>query len=391
MKNVFLFIVCGAKEHIDTLHFSLAYLQRFTQNEIWILTDSSRNEVPINHSHIIDIPTPPSFDHHQASIYLKTGVYQFVPTGNLYCYLDTDIIAFNSQVDSIFNEYLAPISFAPDHCLLHKFSAYAVNCGCQDRWLKDREKWETAIKKFDVPHQTEQLKEKRKKIQDHFEQLKKQPLQRFLTISKILLSYPRYRLHEDAFYVKKTKSWHDKEGNLLLYNVDWRRIQKETGFQFNIFSRKWLNQYKEDIWQDTCHHLGEFIYNKFKIKISNKKFQHWNGGVFLFDDKSHDFLKSWHEKTMEIFNDPSWKTRDQGTLIATIWEKKLENHPTLDKKWNLIADYNNPFLKWTNADCVQIGHKEWINPNFIHVYHHFGDTHWGFWNEMIEKLKSSEK
>jgi hypothetical protein len=46
--------------------------------------------------------------------------------------------------------------------------------------------------------------------------------------------------------------------------------------------------------------------------------QHWNGGVFLFDDSSVEFLSSWHEKTvMRIFDLPNWKTRDQGTLIAT--------------------------------------------------------------------------
>ena len=87
MKNSFIFVVCGAREHIDTLHFSLEYLKKYTSNEIWVLTDTSRNELPILHDKIVDVQTPGEFNHHQASIFLKTGIHHYFPKGNRYCYL----------------------------------------------------------------------------------------------------------------------------------------------------------------------------------------------------------------------------------------------------------------------------------------------------------------
>jgi len=63
----FVFVVCGAREHIDTLHFSIRALKKFSRNDIILVTDSSRNEVPVVHDEIININTPEHFSHHKAS------------------------------------------------------------------------------------------------------------------------------------------------------------------------------------------------------------------------------------------------------------------------------------------------------------------------------------
>jgi hypothetical protein len=387
MKNIFIFVVCGAREHIETLHFSLPYLRKFSKNEIWVLTDSSRNEVPVEHEHIIDISTPEHFDNHQASIYLKTGIYQFVPKGNKYCYLDTDIIAFSEDVDLIFNEYVAPITFAPDHCVLNKFSAYAVNCGCQDKWKIDRDKFERASLKFD---RNRKIKDKRilastQKLKGYFDSINKSPWLRLKVAFRYFTSYPIFNLSEEFSYDKKGKYWKNAQEEIILYDINPKKIEKETGFKYHKFTHRWLNNEKENIWADSCHHLKHYIETKFHIKIKDKYFQHWNGGVFLFDDTSHDFLEKWFTKTMEIFKDPQWKTRDQGTLIATVWECGLENHPILNKRWNLIADYNKLIMEWQD-DEVRIDVNEKYKPVLIHVYHHFGDNQWGFWNQLMEKV-----
>lgn len=387
-KNIFLFVVCGAKEHIDTLHFSLPYLQKYSKNEIWIITDASRNEIPILfEGTVINVETPKEFDNHQASIYLKTGVHKFVPKGNRYCYLDTDIIAFSEEVDAIFKEYVSPITFAPDHCTMNKFSAYAVNCGCQEKWKIDRDKFEQASLKHDRNRKiTEQtILDSRNKLQGHFEIINKTLISRLKVAFRFFMSYPTFKLNDEFSYNRKEKYWKNKLEEIVLYNINPKKIEKETGLKYNKFTHTWLNQDKENIWADTCHHLKEFIHNKFNIDVKTKNFQHWNGGVFLFDDTSHDFLEAWFSKTMEIFKDPKWKTRDQGTLIATVWEFGLQNHPTLNKRWNLIADYNKPIMEWEN-DEVRIDVNEKYQPVFIHVYHHFGDENWRFWNELMEKV-----
>ena len=75
-NRIFVFVVCGKREHIDTLHLSLQYLKKYSKHEIKIITDSSRNEIEILHDQVIDIKTPTQYSHHQASIYLKTGICQ---------------------------------------------------------------------------------------------------------------------------------------------------------------------------------------------------------------------------------------------------------------------------------------------------------------------------
>src|SRR5690554_2272480 len=108
--NKFIFVVCGAREHIESLNFSLQALKKQTDNEIIVLTDSKRNSLKIAHSNIIDIATPTHLNHHQASIFLKTSIHKYLPKGNSYCYLDTDVVALDKSVDAIFEQYQAPIT-----------------------------------------------------------------------------------------------------------------------------------------------------------------------------------------------------------------------------------------------------------------------------------------
>jgi hypothetical protein len=148
-NSVFVFVVCGSKEHIETLHFSLRALQMFSKKEIVVITDSSRNEIPVVYSHVIDINTPEHFNHHQASIYLKTGIHKFLPKGNLYCYLDTDVLAINKEVDKIFELREGIINFSTDHCNVPQFSPYAVHCGCVENNKNERKELARLLKKYD--------------------------------------------------------------------------------------------------------------------------------------------------------------------------------------------------------------------------------------------------
>jgi hypothetical protein len=385
-KNIFIFVVCGAKEHIDTLHFSLVYLKKHSKNEIWVLTDSSRNEITIHHDKIIDVKTPEELNHHQASIYLKTGVYKFVPNGNQYCYLDTDVIALNNNVDLIFNEYIEPITFAPDHCVMSEFSPIAINCGCQERWDKNRKTFDETSLKHDKNRSIIDVSilSSQNELLNHFSLLKKNKIKKIIKAFRFFMSYPIFKLNNEFFYDRCKKYWRNSKGQIVLYYVNPKLIEKDSGLIYNHRTQKWFNEYDEDIWAGKCNHLQEHILEKFKITVSNESFQHWNGGVFLFNDQSHEFLKAWFDKTMEIFSDPKWKTRDQGTLIATVWEFGLQEHPMLNKKWNLIADFNNSYLKWI-GNKIQIVENEQYSPVFIHVYHHFGDKNWSFWNDLIKQ------
>jgi len=81
--------------------------------------------------------------------------------------------------------------------------------------------------------------------------------------------------------------------------------------------------------------LNKAIKDQFKIEVNND-WPIWNGGVFLFDQQSAQFLDDWHHHTTSIFGDRHWADRDQGTLIATVWKHKLQNHYTLPREFNWL-------------------------------------------------------
>jgi hypothetical protein len=87
-----------------------------------------------------------------------------------------------------------------------------------------------------------------------------------------------------------------------------------------------------------CDHLRAAIARNFGSAIPSPDWRMWNGGVFLFDGASEEFLATWHRMTVSIFDDPAWKTRDQGTLAAAVWKFGLQSEPTLDPRFNFIVD-----------------------------------------------------
>jgi hypothetical protein len=84
-----------------------------------------------------------------------------------------------------------------------------------------------------------------------------------------------------------------------------------------------------------------------------------------------------------LFDLPSWKTRDQGSLIATVWQHNLQHHPTLSNKWNFIAGYLNPMLSYNNEGFFtndNWSHK--VKATLVHVLQHFGDSNWELWRQL---------
>lgn len=392
-KGTYVFVVCGDKEHIDSLHFSLNYLKHYSSNEVLVLTDSSRNEIEILHDSVIDVITPKEFDHHQASIYLKTGIHRFLPKGKLYCYLDTDVIAISHDCDRIFSEYLAPITFAPDHCSMRSFSAYAVNCGCLDKCEADRKRFFKSLNKYDRNDElsTSFAKTQRRIIEDKYRKIQKSFLSKLFYAAKYYLSYPKFWLDQNLYFDKSRKLWATKNGEIVKYELDVKSIAKEANLKYTLWFNQWKNQKGENIFETDCDHLKEVIQSTFKVEVQDNDWQHWNGGVFLFSDESHAFLDEWHSKSISIFNLNTWKTRDQGTLIATVWNNGLQNHPTLSKAWNFIADFHNNQLTVSQGtdiisdDLFKTTHEA----KFVHVFHEWGNKNWEVWRWIENKKPSS--
>jgi hypothetical protein len=153
-----------------------------------------------------------------------------------------------------------------------------------------------------------------------------------------------------------------------------------------------------DCVRNECDHLRDAIESKFGIKIDDPNWQHWNGGVFLFDSESVDFMDTWHQYTRSIFNDRQWKTRDQGTLIATVWKQGLQNQPVLPRVYNYLVDamHGVPDAKRPSLSVadyyVDRGYSldagsDLARPQFLHFINgSIGARGWRNWDEAESLL-----
>ena len=83
------------------------------------------------------------------------------------------------------------------------------------------------------------------------------------------------------------------------------------------------------------------------------KWHIWNGGLFAFDDRALDFMDQWHERQKKIPM-PGWAKRDQGTLIATVWDCSLSDQKYLPPEANFLHGLHRG-LKFTDG--------KWVNTN----------------------------
>lgn len=438
VNKCFVFVVCGAAEHINTLHFSLKMLQKFTNQAIIIVTDSSRNELNIIHDKIIDFQTPPTLSNHQAAIYLKTSLHRILPENALYCYLDTDVIAIQPGVDSIFEQYDAPITFCTDHCKIKAFSPNAI----QDTFYDNLLSKQTYLSELYFRYWQEEAAQIAKagvhldKIQElksafnqkrplHAQSLPGKTFPSVLTaklmywilksaawlpnifkrgnpadstqrlerlhrlVFKTPLNFPLF-LHEHGYHFDlAAEKWYNLKGELLYEeNLIVKRIQAVSAFRWDMQAQIWRDEAGYNISNIESDKLLHLIKSKFDVTITDENWRHWNGGVFLFTKNSAAFLEQWHQWTLEIMEDPEWKTRDQGTLIATAWKFGLQNHPTLPIIYNLIADFYHPALSYQGNFRFSIAsQKTDIYPYFLHLYHHWGDSSWQLWSDVAQLYK----
>jgi hypothetical protein len=390
MPNAFIFVVCGTREHIDTLHFSLKTYSSKTKHPLIVVTDPARNEIEVIHDNVLNVTTPLHLDHHQASIYLKTSLHKILPKGGRYAYMDSDILAVGDNCDQIFDQYLPPIRFALDHCTMPFFSPAALYCGCWEKY----DSLTQSIKKYVDELDYYQFADDHKIIQQRTV-LKKRLVEVLNNKGRFLIkgtqgffSWPIFNFDKDFKYNRKEKLWYNSENQPIMTQVNWSKVAKKFNLKYDFFTMKIKDQQGKSIWDNKCDHLQSGIHEKFGVKILDRKWNHWNGGVFIFDDQSHEFLDYWHDATMQIFEDKYWKTRDQGTLIATVWKFNLQDHLPLDEKWNFICDYNNALFGFNTHDgTLTSNKKKYTKPEFVHVYHHFGDKTWDFWNWITKDLR----
>ena len=118
----------------------------------------------------------------------------------------------------------------------------------------------------------------------------------------------------------------------------------------------------------SCAHLREQLKERIGVDVPGD-WVHWNGGVFVFGEDSHDFLDLWHRTAIESFDWPEWRTRDQGALIATAWATGQQDCPRLPPEFNFIADLGNGDL-CLDPDSGWALHPQgpWHQARLLHLY-----------------------
>lgn len=277
--RTFVFAVAGER-HVEAVETALAYLKAFSRAEVVVFQTAASRKA--KHDQVVTVEVPEGLDDHRASILLKTSLTRRLHgRPGTYCYIDSDVIAVDPDVDSIFLARSGAINFAQDHVDIDGFSRWAVRCGCAS---------------------------------------------------------------------------------------------------------------------GRCEHLRSAILRKFHLSIPMGNWRLWNGGVFLFDHDSQEFLESWHKATLSIFDDPYWRTRDQGTLAATVWKSGLQTHAPLDGRFNFIVDrmWGIPPERRASAtakdfhvrDDYAIQPREGVfTPSMIHfVNGGVGQKGWRHWDEVAALL-----
>lgn len=346
-NNRFVMAACGGRKYIDRLHFSLNALQRFSRNEIIVVTDSSRNEIPIVWNNVVDVKIPSHLSNAQACLFLKTTINRHLPGQSRYCFLDPHVVALSAEVDEIFHHKMGPVTFAPDGKRLREFSPHAVNCGCIQQ-QDGREKLSPGI--------LQRQREFFKKLENE----KSGRLRYLLFLLRFKLSPNIFKLGSETFYNKQEHFWFSSSGLPFFYD-------KEVAAP--------------------CDHLRQMIAKKFGVSITDPDWHHWNSSVFLFDESSGKFLDRWHQKTMQIIGDAGWKTCDQGTLAATVWEMGLQKEFLLTKRFNFMADFHNGRLTVMDEACLSDdGGETQCRPAFINIRKFFGTPGWDVWDWVESKL-----
>lgn len=377
-QRTFVYAVCGEARFINELSLSLHALRLNSKASIIVVTDKNRNEIEIPWSNVLHVDTPTHFNNHEASIHLKTSLHRILPRGPRYCYLDSDVFAMSQAVDNIFYATTSAVSFAADLSSLHQFSPYAVNCGCmQENATERRQINELLAQAYQFVSGSRggwSPSDYERNAKGRITRAKAYITERLTPRSASQMGESRNDIWSAFWYESNAQRLHQ-------CNHAIRFVEKSSRWRRDRRRQSWISPSGNDVFNPRCNHLVEAIQNTFDIHVSQACWRHWNGGVFVFDHRAEAFLDAWHEKTIRIFDLPVWRTRDQGTLVATVWEFGLQDQPLLPTHYNCILDANrgSTMVGSDGGSLTTDAFLTTIRPTLAHVISRVGDSSWDVW------------
>ena len=128
MKRGFVFCACG-NDSAARANVALKFLKRFTKLDIVVI--KARSYVPIYHDQVLESRVPDRFTAAAAAISLKTTLHRILPSASAeWCYLDTNVVAVDRDVDRVFKNRRGPVAFACDDAEIDSLSPNVTGCAC---------------------------------------------------------------------------------------------------------------------------------------------------------------------------------------------------------------------------------------------------------------------
>lgn len=135
--------------------------------------------------------------------------------------------------------------------------------------------------------------------------------------------------------------------------------------------------------------LHEEISEVFNIEV-DPDWTIWNGGLFVFNNKGKAFVESWHQKQLKnIDGIDGWSKRDQGTLVATVWEQGIQGQKCLEPEANFL-----------HGVCKGLSHQRgdgWYNKRSgkpitnIHLCLSWGNESSETWRELDHEINGTDE
>jgi 4-hydroxybenzoate polyprenyltransferase len=352
----FVFVACGPARHLDRLEAAARRLRRFCENPVFVVTDEARND-------------------RQAAIALKTAAHRHLPAGRNWCYLDTDVLAVSAEADQVFLHHRAGgATFASDHGPLAQFSPYAVSCGCQsdDRRARQIEVLKLLRRFYTKPERSDAALGVLTRVQAQY-------LAPVDTRQQRARQSRWVRRRVGLSWIEDDLAWVDAAGNAVVCPDAVDVVERRTAARWDRTEKIWRDGDGAPLFPASCRHLCDAIRATFGVEV-DPEWQHWNGGVFVFDEGAFPLLDLWHEWTLGIFGRSPWHDRDQGTLVAAAWKLGVQDRATLPTAFNFIARYlDGGFVPDAARGLSRDGGLTFSRPRLVHAMEGWRDPAWELW------------
>jgi len=118
-----------------------------------------------------------------------------------------------------------------------------------------------------------------------------------------MIGFNKYFKEHNLKFDPVNNCWVGIEGHNILGEPNLvTSISEKSEYRWNRIFKSWIDEKGNSMMSSSSDNLRLEIEKTFGVIVKEKNWQHWNGGLFLFNADSLSFLKIWRDWTIEVFN-----------------------------------------------------------------------------------------